>query len=99
MSPYVLYYSYATDMRRGVSASASVAEIRRAPLTPGMKSHDTNFSARRRRAHKLSRFFGLGYDDLFNVMVYENASTGGQSSLLVPPVPPLPSIKLISLDA
>jgi hypothetical protein len=76
-----------------VSASNdSVTKIKRAQLTPGMKSPSGNaqFSARRRRAHKLSRFFGVGYNDLFNVLVYETAAADGQSSL-APPVPLLPS--------
>jgi hypothetical protein len=74
------------------ASNDSATKIKRAQLTPGMKSPsgDAQFSARRRRAHKLSRFFGVGYNDLFNVMVYETAAADGQSSL-APPVPLLPS--------
>ena len=58
--------------------------------TPG--STDQKFSARRRRANKLSKFFGVGYQDLFNSLVYSTASFDAQSPTdIPPPVPPLPS--------
>ncbi|CAG7854141.1 SubName: Full=Uncharacterized protein {ECO:0000313/EMBL:CCA68941.1} [Serendipita indica DSM 11827] len=58
--------------------------------TPG--SADQQFSARRRRANKLSKFFGVGYQDLFNTMVYGTASLDTQSSTdASPPVPQLPA--------
>jgi hypothetical protein len=46
---------------------------------------DSQFSARRRRANKLSKFFGVGYNDLFNSMVYGIGTVDSPSG--IPPVP------------
>jgi hypothetical protein len=53
---------------------------------PKSPPREREFSSRRRRAHKLSRFFGVNYNDLFNSMVYGPEFQGD-----IPAVPPLPS--------
>jgi hypothetical protein len=64
------------------------------PPTPGSgrtSGPDGDFTARRQRANKLSRFFGVGYQDLFNTMLFgiPGSPTGGSSK--EPAVPPLPT--------
>ena len=39
---------------------------------------DRQFSARRRRAKKLSRFFGVEYNNLFNALVYDDGTANKQ---------------------
>ena len=78
-----------------------VAKLRKDPPPPvpspppGTSGPDADFTARRRRANKLSRFFGVGYQDLFNTMLFgfpgspsgaPNLNTNEESV-----VPPLPS--------
>ena len=74
-----------------------VARLRKEPPPPvpsRTSGPDTDFAARRRRANKLSKFFGVGYQDLFNTMLFGipgspsgalNVNTNGE-----PVVPPLP---------
>lgn len=60
-----------------------VAKLRKDPPPPvpsspvpgssrraGSSGQDAVFTTRRRRANKLSRFFGVGYQDLFNTMLF-----------------------------
>ncbi|KIM32028.1 hypothetical protein M408DRAFT_327389 [Serendipita vermifera MAFF 305830] len=51
---------------------------------------DQQFVARRRRAKKLSRFFGVGYNDLFNTLVYEDGLNEQFDQGAESPPPPLP---------
>lgn len=66
---------------------------RRAGAGAGTSGPDAVFAARRRRANKLSRFFGVGYQDLFNTMLFgiPGSPTGASNSTEEPAVPPLPS--------
>lgn len=52
---------------------------------------DRQFASRRRRAKKLSRFFGVGYNDLFNTLVYEEGQGNRQDLSLDHRPPPLPT--------
>jgi hypothetical protein len=89
-----------------------VAKLRKDPPPPvpspgssrlgGTSGPDADFTARRRRANKLSKFFGVGYQDLFNTMLFgiPGSPTGASSfnsnshsnshSNEEPAVPPLP---------
>src|SRR5258706_1118670 len=65
-----------------------VAKLRKDPPPPvpsppsGTSGPDADFTARRRRANKLSRFFGVGYQDLFNTMLFGiPGSPSGASNL------------------
>jgi hypothetical protein len=48
---------------------------------------DHQFASRRRRAKKLSRFFGVEYNDLFNTLVYEEGLGNRQDSTVDHPPP------------
>jgi hypothetical protein len=83
-----------------------VAKLRKDPPPPvpsspasrrvgaGVSGPDTDFTARRRRANKLSRFFGVGYQDLFNTMLFglpgSPTRTSNEEPEAEPAVPPLP---------
>jgi len=59
-----------------------------APRPKGPSSAlDRQFASRRRRAKKLSRFFGVQYNDLFNTLVYEEGLGNRQDPALDHPVP------------
>lgn len=72
-----------------------VARLRKEPPPPvpsRTSGPDADFAARRRRANKLSRFFGVGYQDLFNTMLFGiPGSPSGGANNEEPVVPPLPS--------
>lgn len=66
-----------------------VAKAKNAKIsTPKGSFADAQFSVRRRRANKLSRFFGVGYNDLWNALIYSEDPQF--STATVPPVPALP---------
>ncbi|KAG8826522.1 hypothetical protein FRC17_008195 [Serendipita sp. 399] len=83
-SPLVIYAS------KSVSSTNIQSDQKAKNVPPALKSpsKDREFAARRRRANKLSKFFGVGYQDLFTSMVYEAEDQFPADS---PPVPPLPA--------
>jgi hypothetical protein len=81
-----------------------VAKLRKDPPPPvpsppspgssrraGTSGPDAEFTSRRRRANKLSRFFGVGYQDLFNTMLFGVPGSPTGASNEEAAVPPLPS--------
>jgi len=95
----------AGSLRRAKSKERidGVARLRKDPPPPvptpgssrraGASGPEEDFAARRRRANKLSRFFGVGYQDLFNTMLFgiPGSPTGAShSNEEQPAVPPLP---------
>jgi len=81
-----------------------VAKLRKEPPPPvpsspaaggsrraGSSGPEADFGARRRRANKLSRFFGVGYQDLFNTMLFGIPGSPAGGSSEEPALPPLPS--------
>jgi len=58
----------------------------------GTGGPEVDFTARRRRANKLSRFFGVGYQDLFNTMLFGIPGSPTSASNEEPAVPPLPRL-------
>ena len=71
------------------SGNGSGGSSRRAGTNGGQ---DADFTARRRRANKLSRFFGVGYQDLFNTMLFGIPGSPTSASNEEPAVRALPRL-------